>query len=290
MTQAAVPAPIAPRRGILLLAAGIFAFTAMDAVAKHLVGRYPAVEVVWVRNLGQVCFVVLYLRGRLARAVATRFPVWHLIRAATQLGVVTFFFISLKYVGLAEATALADINPLLITLGAGLFLGERLGRARLFGVALAAVGALVVLRPGMGVFDLTALLPLVAAFLLAISALITRRIAPHEPPWAAMFYAAAFGALATSAVLPLDFKPIATVDLASFAVLALLGTVAQFLLIRAYSQAEAAALAPFSYLDMVYASFWSIVVYADWPDAATLVGALVIALAGIYVWRAETPS
>jgi len=74
LSESAVPATNAPRRGILLLAAGILAFTAMDALAKHLIGSYPTMEVVWARNLGQLVFVALYLRGRIFRAAATRFP------------------------------------------------------------------------------------------------------------------------------------------------------------------------------------------------------------------------
>ena len=276
------------RRGILYLAGAIFAFTAMDAVAKHLVGIYPAVEVVWVRYLGQLIFVALYLNRRLAQAVVTRMPGWHLLRAITQLGATGLFFLSLTHMGLAEATALADINPVLITLGAAVFLGESLGRARIIGVALAAVGALIVIRPGMGVFTLVAVLPILCAVCYASNMLLTRHVGQRETPWAAMFYTALFGAAVTSAVLPFGFQPVAGQDLVWFVVLGLLGSVAQLLTIRAYSLTEAAALAPFGYLDMVFATIWSITVFSAWPDGPTLIGALVIALAGLYVWRSET--
>lgn len=277
-----------PRRGILLLAAAIFAFTAMDALAKHLVGLYPTVEVVWARNLGQLIFVVLYLRGRLGAALVTRLPGWHLARSITQLGATGLFFLSLNHMGLAEATALADINPLLITLGAALFLGETLGRARIVGLGVAALGALIVIRPGMGVFTAAAALPLLCAVSYAANMLLTRHVGRRETPWAAMFYAALFGVIVTSVLLPFQWRPIPLADLGLFALLGLLGAIAQLLTIRAYSVTEAASLAPFGYLDMVYATFWSITVYDAWPDGPTLVGALVIALAGLYVWRAET--
>lgn len=278
------------RRGILYLAAAIFAFTAMDALAKHLVGIYPTAQVVWARNAGQLIFVVLYLRKRLGEAIVTRMPGWHLARSISQLGATSLFFVSLNYMGLAEATALADINPVLITLGAALFLGERLGRTRIIGVALAALGALIVIRPGLGVFTLAAILPLLCAVSYAANMLLTRHVGQRESPWAAMFYAALFGAIVTSALLPFNFRPIPLGDLGLFALLALLGSIAQLLTIRAYSLTEAAALAPFGYLDMVFATLWSITVFGAWPDSPTLIGALVIALAGLYVWRSETRS
>ncbi|MGV8987338.1 MAG: DMT family transporter [Cypionkella sp.] len=275
------------RKGILFLAFAIFCFTAMDALAKHMIGLYPTVEVIWARNIGQLGFVLLYLGPRLRQAVRTQMPGWHFLRSMTQLGATTFFFVSLNYIGLAEATALADINPVLITLGAAVFLGEKLSRARVAGVLVALVGALIITRPGLGVFSAAALLPLICAFSYAANMLLTRLVGSRESPWAAMFYAAAFGTIATSVILPFSWQAIPLRDLPMFALLGALGAIAQLFTIRAYSRTEATVLAPFGYLDMVFAIFWSGVAFAAWPDRFTLSGALVIALAGLYVWRKE---
>jgi drug/metabolite transporter (DMT)-like permease len=207
--------------------------------------------------------------------------------ALTQLSATAFFFVSLNYIGLGEATALADINPVLITLGAALFLGEKLSRARVAGVLVAMVGALIITRPGLGVFSWAALLPLLCAISYAANMLLTRLVGSQESPAAAMFYAAAFGSVATSLVLPFNWKAIPLQDVPMFALLGALGAVAQFFTIRAYSQAQATVLAPFGYLDMVFAIIWSGIAFAAWPDRFTLFGALVIALAGLYVWRQE---
>lgn len=274
-------------RGIFFLAISIFCFTAMDAVAKHLVGLYPAVEVVWARNVGQLGFVLLLLGPRLRAAIRTRLPGWHFLRALAQLTTTAAFFLALGQIGLAEATALADINPVLITLGAALFLGERLGRARLIGVAIAMIGALIITRPGLGVFKPEALLALLCAFGYAASMLLTRYVGAQESPWAAMFYAAFFGAIVTSVLLPFQWTPIAVKDIPAFGLLAGLGAVAQLFTIRAYSAAEASVLAPFGYLDMVFALFWSVAAFGQLPDLLTIMGALVIAAAGLYVWRQE---
>ena len=127
---------------------GIFSFAAMDALAKHLVATYPAIEVVWARNVGQLAFVVIYLGPRLFTSVRTRFAGLHLVRSTTQLATTFLFFLALHYMGLAEATALAGISPVLIMLGAGLFLGEKLGKAKLVAVGAAMAGALIITRLG----------------------------------------------------------------------------------------------------------------------------------------------
>lgn len=266
----------------------IFLFTTMDAAAKGLIQTYPVAQVVWARFAGQVLIVVLILRQQVFIALRTRYPVLHLVRSACQLGATACFFSSLPYIGLAEATALTDLNPVFITLGAALFLGEKLGPRRIFGVFAAMIGAMIVIRPGADVFTPAALLPLCAAAFYTANALLTRRLGPLESHWTPMLHAALFGALVTSLAQPFVWQPVAVHDLPIFALIGVLGTGAQLCLIRAFSMAEAGAVAPFAYVGILFATGWGIVLYDEWPDAPTLVGALVIVAAGVYVWHRET--
>ena len=275
-------------RGILLMLVAVLFFTAMDAVAKGLVGGYPLMQVTLARFAGQLFLVIVILRGKLIAPLRTRFPGLHLVRAILQFATVSLFFVSLNYIGLAEAQALTDINPVLITLGAAVFLGENLTRDRLVGVTLAMIGAMIVIRPGLGVFSPAALLPLAAAVTYSGSALITRRVGPYESPWTAMVYTAAFGVMASAVTLPWTWQPIAAPDLWRFAALGALGTVAQLCIIRAFSLAEASAVAPFAYVGLICATGWGIVLYGEYPDPLTIIGALVIVVAGLYVWQRET--
>jgi drug/metabolite transporter (DMT)-like permease len=274
-------------RGVALMILAIFFFTAMDATAKGLIDRYPAPQVIWVRFAGQLALVLVILGPRLGPVLRTRFPVLHVWRSASQFGATTFFFLSLPHIGLAEATAIADINPVLITLGAALFLGERLGPRRIAGVIVALAGALIVIRPGAGVFTWWAILPLLCAMSYATSALLTRRIGAQESVWASMVYAALFGTLAMGAALPFVWTPVATGDLWQFGLIACLGTAAQLCIIRSFSITEASVVAPFAYLGIVFATIWGAVLYDQWPDRWTVIGALVIVAAGLYVWHRE---
>jgi drug/metabolite transporter (DMT)-like permease len=277
-----------PTRGILLMILAVLFFTAMDATAKGLIQRYPAPQVIWVRFAGQLLIVLLILRRQLAPILRTRFPALHFWRSASQFGATTFFFLSLPHIGLAEATAIADLNPVLITLGAALFLGEKLGPRRLAGVTVALIGALIVIRPGAGVFTWWAILPLLCALSYATSALLTRKIGAQESVWASMVYAALFGTLVAGAALPFVWQPVAAGDLWLFVLIACLGTGAQLCIIRSFSITEASVVAPFSYLGIIFATGWGIVLFDQWPDRWTVIGALVIVAAGLYVWHRET--
>jgi drug/metabolite transporter (DMT)-like permease len=275
-------------RGVLLMILAILLFTAMDASAKGLIDRYPAPQVIWARFAGQLLIVVLILNLRTGPLLRTRHPWLHMARSAFQFGATGLFFLSLGHIGLAEATALTDINPVLITLGAALFLGERLGPRRIAGVVLALVGALIILRPGSGVFSPWALLPLGAAVCYTGNALLTRYIGPKEPVWTSLLHASIFGTVVAALALPFVWVPVSGPDLALFALVGALGTGAQLCIIRSFSMTEAGIVAPFAYLGIVFATFWGAVLYDQWPDRWTVIGALVIVGAGLYVWHRET--
>jgi drug/metabolite transporter (DMT)-like permease len=244
--------------------------------------------VIWARFAGQLLIVVLILNLRTGPLLRTRHPWLHMARSAFQFGATGLFFLSLGHIGLAEATALTDINPVLITLGAALFLGERLGPRRIAGVVLALVGALIILRPGSGVFSPWALLPLGAAVCYTGNALLTRYIGPKEPVWTSLLHASIFGTVVAALALPFVWVPVSGPDLALFALVGALGTGAQLCIIRSFSMTEAGIVAPFAYLGIVFATFWGAVLYDQWPDRWTVIGALVIVGAGLYVWHRET--
>jgi drug/metabolite transporter (DMT)-like permease len=274
-------------RGVALMILAILLFTAMDATAKGLIERYPAPQVVWARFAGQLLIVIILLNIRTGPLLRTRYPRLHMARSACQFGATGLFFVSLGHIGLAEATALTDINPVLITLGAALFLGEKLGPRRIAGVVVALIGALIIIRPGAGVFSPWALLPLGAAVCYTGNALLTRHIGPREPVWTSLLHASIFGTFVAALALPFVWVPISGPDLLLFTLVGLLGTGAQLCIIRSFSITEASVVAPFAYLGIVFATGWGIVLYDQWPDRWTVIGALVIVIAGLYVWHRE---
>ena len=142
-------------------------------------------------------------------------------------------------------------------------------------IIVALIGALIILRPGMGVFTPAALLPLACAVAYAGNALMTRKIGIHEAAWTSLFYGALFGTLMTSLVLPFVWTPVQADDLWRFLLLGALGTAAQLALIRAFSVAEAGTVAPFGYAGLILATFWGIVLYGEYPDLWTIIGASV---------------
>lgn len=288
-----VPAGHAARRtqmqGILLLLLAIFTFTLMDATGKYLSVRYHPMQVVWARFTVNFLIVALIFAPRLRRVLVTRRPVVQLFRGLTQLGSILLFFTALQFIGLAEATAIMDINPVLITLGAALFLGESIGIRRILGILAALCGALIIIRPGAGVFQPAAILPLLGACTYAAGAILTR-IARDDSTATSILWSALVGTVLASLAVPFFWQPIAPGHIWAFLLLGALGTVAQALLIRAFAMAEAAAIAPFGYTGLIWAGLWGWLFWGTIPDIWTLTGALIIVGAGLYVWMREARS
>lgn len=268
--------------------AAIFLFSAMDATAKGLMLRYDPIQVVWARYAGMMAVVALVLAPRIGPLLRTRRIGLQLLRSAFLFGATYTFFTAISRMDIAAATAVMQVHPMLLTLGAALILREALGPRRIFAIVAALTGALIVLRPGAEVFSWTALLPLLAGAFYASYALTTRFLGRDEPILTSFLYTAIIGTLAASTLtIPVWQAPLPA-DWVIFLGLGAVGALGQFLLIRSLTIAEAGAVAPFSYAGVIFATIWGIVAFDELPDGATLLGALVIIGAGVYVWHRET--
>jgi drug/metabolite transporter (DMT)-like permease len=277
-------------RAILLMVLAVLCFSVMDASVKALAPRIGVLPTLWARYAGQMLVVLILVAPRLHHVARTHYPILQGLRSVLLMCATGLFFLAISRMPIADAAALMSVNPILLTLGAALFLGEALGPRRIAGIAAAMIGALIVIRPGSAVFSVDALLPLAAAVCYSAYALLTRRVGANEDVWTSLFYTGVVGTVILSAVVPFAWQ---SPDLAGWgliAMVALAGTAGQMALIRAFSQGEAAMLAPYAYTGILFATTWGMVFFGEWPDVWTICGALVIAASGLYVWHRETRS
>lgn len=275
-------------RAIGLMISAIFCFSIMDVAVKLLAPSVGVLPALWARYAGQMVLVLVLVLPRLKQIVRTRYPLLQFLRSILLMSATAFFFTGISLIPLTDAAALMSTNPVLITLGAALFLGELLGIRRVAGIAVALVGAMIVMRPGSDVFSASALLPLAAAACYSGYALLTRRVGADEDVWTSLFYTGLVGTVLLSLAVPFQWKSPDVTGMGLMAAIALAGTIGQLALIRAFSQGEAAMLAPFSYTGLAFAAFWGFVFFAEIPDFWTIVGTFIIAGAGLYVWYRET--
>ncbi|MBW6417747.1 DMT family transporter [Celeribacter sp. PS-C1] len=274
-------------RGVIYLLISVTAFAVMDMTAKLLGERVSLSQVLWARYAGQLLVLVLIFAPRLSRALRTDHPWLQMLRAIMLLGATAFFFGALQHLGLAEVIAIAELQPMLITLGAALFLKEKVGPRRGLGVAFGLLGALIIIRPGSDVFTPASLMPLAAAACVATYALATRHIGLKESPITGLLYSALFCTALMSIIVPFTWVRPDAISVGLMLAIGCLGTLAQLTLIRAYSVTEASAIAPVSHLGLLVAVALGYVVFDSLPDLWTVLGGLVIVAAALYVWHRE---
>ncbi|MEM9148117.1 MAG: DMT family transporter [Pseudomonadota bacterium] len=281
-------AGLAPEtRGALGMVTAMFVFICMDAIAKHLSESLPPLQVVWARYVSQTILVAVIFLPSLARRLRTQNLGLQLLRSGLLFGATSLFFTGLAVMPLAEATALMELGPLMITALAALILREHVGPRRWAGVVVGLIGALIILRPGFGVFQPAALLVIVAAACIAGYQIATRAMSESDSIWTTMLYSTLVGSIAATAILPFVWEPPPVELIPLMATIGWIGFVGHLSMIWALMQAPASVLAPFNYSQLVWSIIVGYVIFSEWPDAMTLLGAAVIVCAGLYVWHRE---
>ena len=274
-------------RGILGILLAMLLFTCMDSCAKYLLERNGTVMVVWARFASQTGLVLALSAPMLRTCLRTARPGLQLGRSTLHAIATGMFFYALNFMPLAETVAVFEVAPLLITLLAALVLGEQVGPRRWAGVAIGLCGALIIIRPGLDVFQPAALLPFGAAISMAGFQIITRLIGTADLMRTTMIYSGAVGLLASSAMLPWWWQTPTLADALIMATFGWIGYVGHLALVYALGQAPASTLAPYNYAGFLWAILLGLLLFAELPDGPTLAGGAVILGAGIYVWHRE---
>ena len=192
---------------ILLMIGAVFCFASMDATAKYLMKEIGPAQTIWARYTVQALLVTVLILPKISIYGKTKYPKLQFVRSVALMMATTLFFFAFSRLGLAEASAIFNISPVLITLGAFLFLREQIGPRRVIGILVSLLGALIIIRPGSGVFTIYAILPLGAAIFYSTYSLATRFVGTDESPWTSLFYSAIFGAICYSTYIVFHWNP-----------------------------------------------------------------------------------
>lgn len=270
-----------------MLLATVF-LSAGDAASKYLAASVPALHIVWLRYFTSALILVAIIgfqRGKIS--LRTRRPGMQLLRGIGLIGSSIFFVSSLKYLKIADATATSFVAPLFVTALSIPLLGEKVGWRRWLATIVGLIGVLVVVRPGGSGFQLASLLPVVSSLSWAFALIVTRMMSGTENPVATITYSTVFGAIVATLLLPLHWvEPTWTIALVGLFIGAV-STAGHWLVIVAFRYAGASLLAPFSYIQLFWASLFGFLLFAVLPDLWTWVGAAIIAGSGLYTAHRE---
>jgi drug/metabolite transporter (DMT)-like permease len=279
------------RLGIWLMVATTFVFAIQDGISRHLAGEYNVLMVVMIRYWFFAAFVIAIAArqaGGVRAAAATKQPVLQAFRGmllSLEICVMVGAFVLL---GLVESHAVFACYPLLIAALSGPILGEKVGWRRWAAIAIGFVGVLIILQPGVRVFEIEALVPLAAALMFALYGLLTRYAARKDDAATSFFWTGTIGAVVMTVIGGWFWEPMSGPDWVWMAVLCVTGVAGHWLLIKVYEVAEASAVQPFAYLQLVFASALGLLVFGETLRTNVVIGGGLVVAAGLFtLWRAR---
>ena len=266
----------------LFLLAGI-CFGTLDATAKYLVRDHTLFLVVWARYAGQMLVVTPIAWHRAGPGFwRTGNLRMQLARSLCLVVATASFFGALRFLPLAEASAISFLAPMFAIMLSMRVLGERPTRARWLSCIGGFVGIVILVRPGSAVFHPATGLLVVCAISNALYQLLTRRL-PGDSPYTTLFYSALVGTVGLSLALPFAGTPtgVTLSHTFLFILLGVLAGIGHWMLITAYLKAPASLLVPFTYLQMIWATLYGYLIFGQLPDGFSAIGMGVIVASGV---------
>ena len=290
----AVSSPVKAETSSTVLSGMGYALLAMtlwgvqDALTKFLVSAYPISQFLLVRFVVFAAFAVVYaaMRGGLRAALDSRVLGLQLVRAGLLIIDIMLFCLALRFMNLGDLHAVYAATPLMITLLVGPMLGETVGWRRRTAVAVGFLGALVIIRPGLGVMNWASFIVIGAGFFFALYSIATRKVGGRDSVETSTLYTAVVGTAILAPFGIAQWQPVDANGAMLMAGISVTGLLGHLFYIQALARAPAVVIQPLTYLLLVWAVFYGFVLFHALPDAWTLVGAVIVVGSGLYVtWR-----
>jgi len=289
--------PFSPQTlGLLIFISATLAAPAMDSIAKLLADQISATQVAFIRFALQVIILIIFIAFMPTKAkVMPKSPLPTILIGTVLASALVIYFTSLKWLPLADATAIFFIEPLCLTVMSHWFLGEHVGWRRYLAILVGLLGAVIVIRPSFAEFGWPAVLPAIAALLAASYMILTSKLTRSEHPLTIQLSSGLGGFLFLGAILiwgsAADIQQFTFIwpDLRQWVLLilaALIGVALAVGFVYALKLSKASFLAPFGYFEIVSAVILSAVLFNEIPDLLTWLGISIIIGSGLFVlWR-----
>lgn len=276
--------------GAILMAVSMLSFISNDALMKFLFQTISVEQGIFMRGLVSVPLLALIAYLRKSLFVRIDWRNWRVIltRAFAELAATMAFLTALSHMPLANITAILQALPLTVTMFAAIFFGEQVGWRRWSAILAGFIGVLIIIRPGGDGFNEYAVLAIVAVACVTVRDAITRRLDRSVPSLFVAFISAIpifiYGGVATATTgwMVVSGAIIGIVVVAAIAI-----TCGYLFAVMAMRNGEISFVAPFRYTGMIWAILFGFLLFGDLPDAATILGTMIVVGMGVYAFHRE---
>tara|TARA_X000000368_G_scaffold40926_1_gene29614 strand:- start:13 stop:888 length:876 start_codon:yes stop_codon:yes gene_type:complete len=271
--------------GAALMTCCVLAYVLNDAVMKLLFADIDFFQAIFLRGLVSLppILILALMTKTLLQKYSAKNQRFMIIRILAEIGTTVTFLTALKHMPLANVTAILQSLPLAITMAAAIFLGEPVGWRRWSAICVGFTGVLIIIRPGLAGFNSYSLLALAAVILLTVREISTRQL-DNKVPTVTVALSTTLGITAFAALMLIgtEWAEINFVSWSLIIAAAAAVTVATLLSVVAMRTGDIGFVSPFRYTSLIGAIGLGILLFGEWPDGITLLGAAIIAFAGIY--------
>ena len=273
--------------GILFAVAAYFSFSILDAFQKTAVINHSIFQLLFIKYI----FTLLLSCSEAKRKNNYKF--WQsnnvklqVLRSFFSIIESGCFVLAFRYLSLADVHSVGSLTPVIIVALSALILKENVSPKTWIAIFIGFLGVLIILRPGLSIFDIKSLLPLMAAFFLGLYQVVTRKVSENDSTETSLFYTSLIGFIVMSILAFVYWQPLTLNSYFLFTGIGIFFSMGIYFQIIALSKARASIIQPFHYTLIFWAIILGYLVYDDLPNIPTIVGAIIIAASGIYVLRA----
>lgn len=287
MSPAPASAPPArPLAGIAWMLASGLSFVAVNAIVKYLGTRIPAVEAAFLRYALGLVFLAPMVRPILRAGITRRQLGLFSLRGLVHTGAVALWFFAMARIPMAEVTALNYLSPVYVTIGAALFLGERLAIRRIGAVIVALVGVAIVLRPGARTIEPGHVAMLIAAVFFATSYLVAKKLSGEVSPPVVVGFLSITVTIGLAPLALAVWVPPTPTEVLGLLTVAGFATLGHLTMTQAFRLAPVTVTQPVTFLQLFWATLLGAVAFHEPVDGFVMLGGgIIIAAISFITWR-----
>jgi drug/metabolite transporter (DMT)-like permease len=271
--------------GIFFAIFAYLAFSLLDTIQKTLIIYYSVFQILFIKY-----FFTFFLslieskRKKNFKFYLTSNWKLQLLRSLLSILESGCFILAFRYLSLADAHSIGALTPIVVVVLSYILLREKISPRIWFAVFIGFIGVLIVMRPGLTVFDPASLIPLAAAFFLGLYQIVTRKVSAVDNNETSLFYAGIVGMFLMGFISFFYWKPISVDFILMFLGVGALYSSGVYFQIVALSKARASIVQPFHYTLIFWSIIFGFLFYKDIPDLFTITGAVVIIISGVYIF------
>ena len=271
--------------GIIFAILAYLSFSLLDTIQKTLIIYYSVFQLLFIKYCFTLCLSFIESRRKKNyKFYLTNNLKLQILRSFLSILESACFVLAFRYLSLADAHSIGGLTPIIVVIFSSIFLREKITPKIWLAIFMGFIGVLVIMRPGLSIFDPKSLIPLSAALFLGLYQVVTRKASEYDQNETSLFYTAITGILIMGSISFFYWIPINLSFILLFMGVGVFYSLGLYLQIIALSKARASMVQPFHYTLIFWAIIFGFIFYNDVPDLFTIVGATIIASSGIYIF------